>query len=126
MKTEPRKAGLARIIAATGYSWQGLRDAWRDEAAFRQEVGLAILLTPVALWLPLTPVERALLLGSLVSVLAVELLNSAIEAAVDRISPEPHELSRKAKDLGSAAVMLTLLGASVTWAVILLPVFASV
>jgi diacylglycerol kinase (ATP) len=95
--------------------------AWRDEAAFRQELAACALLVPLALWLPVAPLERVALIGSLVLVLVVELLNSAIEAAVDRVGVERHALAKKAKDLGSAAVMLSLTFAAITWAVLLWP-----
>ena len=103
------------------YSAAGLRAAWRDEAAFRQELAVCALLAPLALWLPLPPTERLMLIGCLVLVLVAELLNSAIEAAVDRTGTERHPLSKKAKDLGSAAVMLALLLAAATWCVLLWP-----
>jgi diacylglycerol kinase (ATP) len=95
--------------------------AWRDEAAFRQELAACALLVPLALWLPVSPLERVMLIGSLGLVLVVELLNSAIEAVVDRIGIEHHALAKKAKDLGSAAVMLSLLLATTTWALLLWP-----
>lgn len=110
-----KQTGLRHLVCAAGYSLKGLRAAWCHESAFRQELLLLVLLTPVALWLGRTPVEIALLLGSLVLVLLVELLNSAIEAVVDRVGEEPHELSGRAKDLGSAAVMLSLLLAALIW-----------
>ena len=97
-----------------------MKDAWRLEAAFRQEVLLLCVLLPVALLLPVSAVERVLLAGSLLLVLIVELLNSAIEAVVDRISLDRHELSGRAKDLGSAAVLFSLLLVLLTWSVILL------
>ncbi len=100
--------GLTRIRNACGYSWAGLRAAWRHEEAFRQELVLVALLTPLACWLGRTPVELALLLGSGVLVLITELLNTAVEALTDRVGFERHELSARAKDLGSAAVMLSL------------------
>jgi len=107
------------------YSAAGLRAAWRDEAAFRQELAVCALLVPLALWLPLPPTERLMLIGCLVLVLVAELLNSAIEAAVDRTGTEPHLLSKKAKDLGSAAVMLALLLAATTWCVLLWPLLVA-
>ncbi len=108
-----------RIVRAAGYSVAGLRAAIRKEAAFRQELLLCLLLVPLGLWLGRTGIERALLLGSLLVVLIVELLNSGIEAAVDRIGKEQHKLSGRAKDLGSAAVTLALLLAIVTWTLVL-------
>jgi diacylglycerol kinase (ATP) len=107
-------------LNATQYSLSGLAAAARHEDAFRQELILVALLTPVALWLGDTGVERALLIGSLVLVLIVELLNSAVEATVDRISFENHRLAKRAKDIGSAAVMLSLCNAGVVWLLIIL------
>jgi len=118
------RRGIRRLLAATGYSLAGLRAAWRHEAAFRQEVVLALVLAPLAFWLGETSLQRLLLLGSCLLVLVVELLNSAIEAVVDRIGPELHELSGRAKDLGSAAVFLSLLLAAAAWAVVALERFA--
>ncbi|MBI4739964.1 MAG: diacylglycerol kinase [Betaproteobacteria bacterium] len=115
--------GLGRIVAAGRNSWQGVKDAWRLEAAFRQEALLLCVLLPVALLVPASAVEHVLLAASLLLVLIVELLNSAIEAAVDRISLAHHELSGRAKDLGSAAVLFSLLLVLLTWGTILLPRF---
>ena len=117
-------SGLRRIANACIYSVQGLSHAWRHESAFRQEFVLAVVLMPVALWLGTTPLERALLIGSCVFVLIVELLNSAIEAAIDRHGDEIHELSGRAKDLGSAAVMLSLLLTAILWCAVLVQRFA--
>jgi len=111
----------ARIVRAGSYSAKGLWAALRKESAFRQEVILFALLTPLAWWLGQDAIERILLIGSLVNVLIVELLNSALEAAVDRISKERHKLSGRAKDMGSAAVLLALLLALGLWAALLLP-----
>ena len=111
--------GLRRIIRATLNSVAGLRAAWRNEAAFRQECVLAVILTPAAFWVGDSAVELVLLIGSVMFVLIVELLNSAIEATVDRVGTERHELSGRAKDLASAAVLLSLLLAAVTWGLIL-------
>lgn len=110
--------GFQRIINATGYSIAGLKAAWRNEAAFRQELLLLALLFPAALWLGSDMIQRMLLIGSLLLVLIVELVNSAVEAAIDRIGPERHALSGRAKDFGSAAVMISLVGAALTWAAI--------
>jgi diacylglycerol kinase (ATP) len=107
--------GLGRITRATGYSFNGLRAAFAGEEAFRQELLIVAILTPVALWLGQTAVERALLIASLLLLLIVELLNSAVEAAVDRIGPERHELSGRAKDMGSAAVFVALMLTGVVW-----------
>jgi diacylglycerol kinase (ATP) len=114
------KTGLRRVLNATHYSLAGLAAAVRHEDAFRQELILVVLLTPLALWLGSTGVERALLIGSLIIVLIVELLNSAVEATVDRISFENHRLAKRAKDIGSAAVMLSLVNAGVVWLLIIL------
>lgn len=114
-------SGLSRIIKACGYSIAGLRSAWRGEHAFRQELLLMGVASLVALLLPLPPVQKLLLIGVFVTVLIVELINSAIEAVVDRVSLESHHLSKNAKDFGSAAVLLSLLLAFATWAVILWP-----
>lgn len=120
--TSPHKSatGLQRIIDATRYSLAGLREAARLERAFQQELLLAAVLVPLALWLGKTGVERAIMIASLVLVLIVELINSAIEATQDRISLEQHPLARHAKDFGSAAVMLALLNAAIVWLLILL------
>jgi diacylglycerol kinase (ATP) len=112
------KRGLARIAAAAVYSMAGLRAALRHEEAFRQEAAAALLLVPAAFWLGRGALERCLLIGSWLLVLIVELLNSAIEAVVDRISHDHHELSAQAKDMGSAAVFLTLVLAGSTWTLI--------
>ncbi len=111
--------GLLRAWRALGYSLAGLRAAWRHESAFRQELAIALLVIPAGLWLGQDGVEKALLVGSWLLVLIVELLNSAIEAVVDRIGPERHELAGRAKDLGSAAVLLSILLALLTWGVLL-------
>lgn len=118
---KPGKTGIPRLIDATNYSWQGLLATWRNEAAFRQEVTLAIFLIPLAIWLGETGVERALLIGVTLLVMIVELLNSAVEATIDRISSERHPLSKVAKDTASAAVSLSLLLWLFTWGSILLP-----
>ncbi|HES76015.1 MAG TPA: diacylglycerol kinase [bacterium] len=112
--------GIRRIILAAKYSWQGLTTCYRKEAAFRQEMWLAVLLAPVALWLGDNNLERALLLGSLFMILIVELLNTGIENTVDRFGGEQHKLSGRAKDMGSAAVMLTLVMTSMIWLLLLL------
>jgi len=115
--TNPYKGrtGLDRIIHAAGYSYEGLRIAYRGESAFRQEIWAAALLMPAALWLGQTWVEVALLAGSVLLVLIVELLNSSIEAAIDRVSYELHDLSKRAKDIASAAVLLALLACCGIW-----------
>jgi diacylglycerol kinase (ATP) len=113
--------GIKRIVLAAGYSAQGLRAAFVNEAAFRQEVLLAVILIPLACWLEVTNIERILLIASLLLVLIVELLNSAVEAVVDRIGTEQHELSGRAKDIGSAAVLLALLLTAYIWGEVLWP-----
>ena len=115
------KTGVARIVQAFLNSLAGLADAWRHESAFRQEILLAAVLLPTAFIVPVTGPERALLVGSVLLVLVVELLNSSVEAAIDRISLDRHSLSKRAKDLGSAAVLVTLVLLAVVWALILAP-----
>lgn len=114
------KTGLRRILNAAGYSWAGLTAAYQHENAFKQEVWLALVLIPLALFLGNTGIERALMVGTVLLVLLVELLNSAIEAAVDRVSLEHHHLIKRAKDMGSAAVMLALANVICVWGLILL------
>ena len=113
------KTGLKRVWNALLYSIDGLRAAFRHEDAFRQEVFLAALLIPAALFMPVAGTGKALMVASVLLVLIVELLNSAIEAAVDRISLEHHALAKRAKDIGSAAVMLALVNVPVVWGLIL-------
>ena len=107
--------GLTRIINAAGYSWLGFKAAFRHEAAFRQELALVLLLTPAALYLGSDISERAIMIASLLFILLVEILNSAIEAVVDRLGDEQHELSGRAKDMGSAAVLLAFIIAGLIW-----------
>jgi diacylglycerol kinase (ATP) len=114
------KTGLQRVLNAAGYSWAGLTAAFRHEDAFRQEVFLALLMIRLAFYLGPTGISRALMIGSVLLVLIVELLNSAVEAAVDRISLEHHQLIKRAKDMGSAAVMIALANVVVVWALVLL------
>jgi diacylglycerol kinase (ATP) len=109
------RTGLARIVRAAGYSMQGLQAAYRGESAFRQEFWLAAIMLPASVWLGRSWVEVALLAGSVMLVLIVELLNSGIEAAIDRVSFEIHDLSKRAKDLASAAVLLSLLLCAGIW-----------
>lgn len=111
--------GWRRLLNATSYSWAGLKAAWRNEEAFRQEGLLCVVLTPLALWLGNNAVEQALLIGSLLLIVIVELLNTGIEVAVDRIGQERHELSGRAKDIASAAVFVAVLNAAVVWVLIL-------
>ena len=113
------KSGLKRILSAFSYSVAGLRTAWTHEHAFRQELILVAVGAAVALALPISAYQKLLLIGVLLLVLIVELINSAIEAVVDRISLERHPLSKNAKDLGSAAVLLSLILAGLSWAVVL-------
>lgn len=115
------KSGLKRIVSALGYSIEGFKSAWHGEHAFRQELFVVIVAAILAFILPVSAIERLLMIGVFVLVLIVELLNSAIEAVVDRVSLERNPLSKNAKDFGSAAVLLTLLLAGATWAVILWP-----
>jgi len=113
------KTGLRRLINAAGYSISGLAAAARHEDAFRQELIIAAAMVPLGLWLGESGVARAMLVGSVLLVLIVELLNSAIEAAVDRVSLDDHNLAKRAKDIGSAAVMLALGNVVVVWVLIL-------
>ena len=113
------KSGLKRIFSAFFYSIDGLKAAWRGEHAFRQELALFVVGTVIALFLRISAFEKLVLIGVLLLVLIVELLNSALEAVVDRISLDRHELSKNAKDFGSAAVLLTCLLAFAAWAVVL-------
>ena len=118
--------GLARAWHAAKNSWCGLVYAYLEESAFRQELTLFILLTPIALFLPISLLEKALLISSLMMVLVIELLNSSVEAAIDRISFEHHDLSKRAKDFGSAAVMLALFVAALIWAAVCIPMVFTV
>jgi diacylglycerol kinase (ATP) len=115
-EVNPQKSrtGLNRILHAGGYSVQGLRAGW-GETAFRQEAIMAIVLVPLAFWLGQNWVETALLAGSVMLVMIVELLNTCIESAIDRIGPEWHDLSKRAKDMGSAAVLLSLVFCAAVW-----------
>ena len=113
------KTGLRRLLNALGYSVEGFKAAYKHEDAFRQEVRLAIILTPLAFYLGNSAIEIALMVARVLLVLIVELLNSAIEAVVDRVSIERHELAKRAKDIGSAAVFIALLVTVVVWCLIL-------
>ncbi|MBL8473927.1 MAG: diacylglycerol kinase [Rhodocyclaceae bacterium] len=113
------KTGLRRIWNALNYSLDGLHAAYTGEAAFRQETWLALILIIAAVLLPVSGLERALMIGAVLLVLMVELLNSAVEAVVDRVGPERHVLSKRAKDIGSAAVFIALVNVAVVWASIL-------
>jgi diacylglycerol kinase (ATP) len=113
--------GLTRAWHAAKNSWCGIVYAFEEESAFRQELALITVLMPIAFFLPVTPLEKCALIASLMMVLVVELLNSSVEAAIDRISFDHHDLSKRAKDFGSAAVMLTLLIAALLWITICAP-----
>jgi diacylglycerol kinase (ATP) len=115
------KTGMIRIVHAFFNSVSGLEDAWRNESAFRQEILLAIVLIPIACVAHVTAVERALLIGAVLLVMIVELLNTSVEAAIDRISFDHHTLSKRAKDIGSAAVFVALVLLAMVWALILPP-----
>ena len=118
---KPGKTGFSRLFDALGYSWLGYKAAYKNEAAFREEIFLGVLLIPTAIYFAETNIELAILLGSLFLVLITELLNSGIEAIVDRVSDEHHELSGRAKDLGAAAVMTALINVIVIWGIIFYP-----
>lgn len=115
----PKPRGLIRLWRAFGNSWKGFKGAFREEAAFRQELGLSLLLFPLGLWLGDNGIERALLVGPIFIVLIVELLNSAVEATVDRIGLERHKLSGLAKDIGSAAVFTSFALLATVWVLVL-------
>ncbi|WP_106476078.1 diacylglycerol kinase [Phytohalomonas tamaricis] len=117
---KPGHTGFVRLIHSTRYSWQGFLAGWRHEAAFRLEIVLAVVLFPISFWLGRSFVEWLLLVGSALIVLAVELVNSAIESIVDRIGSEHHELSGRAKDMGSAAVLMSAFFAGLVWGGLLL------
>jgi len=116
-----RPRGLLGVFRATLWSWQGLKAAWRHESSFRLEVCLVAPLIPAGVYLGGNAVEQVLLIGSLLLVLAMELANSAIEAVIERYGNEPHPLAGRAKDMGSAAVLILLLNAGLCWALIVLP-----
>jgi len=118
-----RPRGLNGVFKAARWSWQGLKAAWQHESSFRTEVYLCVVLAPLALWLGQSAVERALLIGSCLMVLAAELLNSAIEAVIDRYGNEWHELAGRAKDMGSAAVFVLMMNVLLVWGVIAWPQF---
>ena len=119
MATDSNNRGIRRLIKAAGYSFRGLAAAFRHETAFEQEVALSLVLIPAALWLGEGGVEQALLIMSWLLVLMFELVNSGIEAVVDRVGTEHHELSGRAKDAGSAAVLIALVNAAVVWFLVL-------
>lgn len=124
VNAQKHRKGLTRVWHAFGYSLAGLRAGWY-ETAFRQEAVASVILIPAAFWLGRTWVETVLLTGTVMLILIVELLNTGIETAIDRIGPEWHDLSKRAKDMGSAAVLLSLLLCAGTWAMALLQRFAS-
>ena len=115
--------GPGRVLKAALWSWQGLRAAWLHESSFRLEVWLLVVAVPLALWLGDSGLERAVMIGSCLLVLAAELLNSAIEAVIERYGPEHHELAGRAKDMGSAAVFVLMMNVLVCWGLILVPRF---
>ena len=117
---KPGATGLTRIINAAGYSWLGLKAAYKHESAFRQELWLAIFMIPIGAYIGETLITKAVLVTSVLFVLVVELLNSSIEAVVDRVGNDPHELSGRAKDMGSAAVMISLVMTGLIWAAVIL------
>ncbi len=114
------KTGLVRLFNAFGYSLAGFRAAYKHEDAFRQEVLLAAILIPLAVWLPVENFGKALMISSVLLVIMVELLNSAIEATVDRISLDNHDLAKRAKDIGSSAVLVSLVNVIVVWLLVLM------
>ena len=116
---KPGETGLRRIISAAKYSAKGIKFAWKHEAAFRQEIFLGIFMIPAGFWLGGNAVEQSLLVGTCLIVLIIEILNTGIEAVVDRVGDEYHKLAGSAKDLGSAAVLLTLILTLVIWGLIL-------
>ena len=119
MSDRHKPTGITRLLRAFGYSFQGFQHAWREEAAFRQEVALSILVIPLGLYLGRSGVERALLVSPMLLILVVEILNSAVEAVVDRAGTERHPLAGMAKDMGSAAVMLSFALLGTVWLLIL-------
>jgi len=122
---KPGKTGFSRLIDACGYSWLGYKAGFKHEAAFREELFLGAIMLPTAIYFAESSIELAILIGSLFLVLIVELLNSGIEAIVDRVSDDHHELSGRAKDLGAAAVMTALINVIVIWSIIFVPKFLS-
>jgi diacylglycerol kinase (ATP) len=118
LRERVQEAGAGRLLRATQNSWRGLRNCYRSEAAFRQEVWAACVLVPLGLWLGRSGLERAALVGSVLLLMIVELLNTAVEVVVDRIGVERHHLSGFAKDLGSSAVLFALLLVGATWAMV--------
>ncbi|ASW80930.1 diacylglycerol kinase [Vibrio anguillarum] len=120
---KPGRTGIKRLFYATGYSIQGLKAAWLNEAAIRQETVTSILLITITFVLPVTKIEQIMMIGCLILVVIVELMNSAVEAVVDRVGSEWHELSGRAKDIASAAVLIALIFSAFTWMFILWPYY---
>ena len=118
--TSPKATGITRILRAFGYSYEGLKSAYRSEAAFRQELVLLLIGIPAAFMVSDSPLARAMMVGSLLLIVLVEIINTAIEATIERISSEIHPLSKTVKDLGSAAVMLSFVHAIAVWGILLL------
>jgi len=116
---------IGHIKNAFKYSFAGLETAWKNELAFRGEAGVAIIMVPLGIWLGRSAVEQALLIASILLILLTELLNSALEAVVDRIGPQRHELSKRAKDMGSAAAFISMVTAALVWIIIALDRFVS-
>src|SRR5471032_596475 len=119
MSDRHKPTGMTRLLRAFGYSFQGFRHAWREEAAFRQEAGLALVVIPAGLFLGRSGVERALLVSPMLLILVVEILNSAVEAVVDRSGTDRHPLAGMEKDMGSAAVMLSFILLGTVWLLVL-------
>lgn len=120
---KPGEQGLSRIISATRYSWLGIKAAWLHEAAFRQEATIALIGLPLAIWLARDAVEFLLLAVPLLLLILAELVNSAVEAVVDRVGEEQHELSGRAKDMGSAAVFMAIMITCLSWITILCSIY---
>jgi diacylglycerol kinase (ATP) len=116
---------IGHIINAFRYTFDGLKSAWKNELAFRGEVVVAIIMIPLGIWLGQSAVEQALLIASILLILLTELVNSALEAVVDRIGPERHELSKRAKDMGSAAAFISMVTAALVWIIIAFDRFAN-
>ena len=116
---------IGHIINAFRYTFAGLKSAWKNELAFRGEVVVVTIMLPLGIWLGRSAVERALLIASILLILLTELLNSALEAVVDRIGPERHELSKRAKDMGSAAAFISMVTAALVWIIIAVDRFAN-
>jgi diacylglycerol kinase (ATP) len=124
--SKPGKTGIGRVVDAFGYSMKGIAATWKFEAAFRQEVALALVLLPSAFWLARTHIELILLIASVFWVLMAELANSSVEAVVDRTGSEHHELSGRAKDIGSALVFVSLVLLAIVWGIVAVNRFVSV